>query len=138
MNLIEISPGVLRLDTDIFDNEEDVQYNPSSFMYYDNIEFTTIHHFTAHVKDLLLKYNRQAYSDIDTSVDLDGGTDMLSIVSFTSPLTKFTLNIPQRSNIIEIEREFIYLSIFKSVHSVIFQQPLQTFKQLAFYATAYF
>lgn len=138
MNLVTIAPGVLRLETDMFDEEEEVRYNPASFLYFDNKEFVTVDEFVAFVKGLLLRYSRQRYKDIETSVDISEGVNALSIASFVNPVTKFTLNIPERSGIIEIEREYILLSIYKSGNNIIFQQPIQTFKQLIFYTTSYF
>ena len=42
MKLTEIAPGVIYMDNDQLIEEEEKEYNPESFMAFDNIEFSSI------------------------------------------------------------------------------------------------
>ena len=110
----EVAPGVIYFDRELSLEEEDSkQYNPEHFMVFDGVEFITLSQFIFYLQHQIIEkeilHHKTVFSNIIQSTKEDTGGVFISL---TFQNIKVNLKIPGKSDILNIERERIYVSLF--------------------------
>ena len=110
----EVAPGVIYFDRELSLEEEDSkQYNPEHFMVFDGVEFITLSQFIFYLRHQIIEkeilHHKTVFSNIIQSTKEDTGGVFISL---TFQNIKVNLKIPGKSDILNIERERIYVTLF--------------------------
>lgn len=110
----EVAPGVIYFDRELSLEEEDSkQYNPEHFMVFDGVEFITLSQFIFYLQHQIIEkeilHHKTVFSNIIQSTKEDTGGVFISL---TFQNIKVNLKIPGKSDILNIERERIYVTLF--------------------------
>ena len=131
MKLTEIAPGVIYMDNDQLIEEEEKEYNPESFMAFDNIEFSSIDLFLNYVKKDIIEnkvFKAPVIFEPDLVTTKPGSTGAFLRIRFHN--IQLNLKIPPRYNILNIEREQLYISLFVNGHTWDMDLPINNFNEM--------
>ncbi len=131
MKLTEIAPGVIYMDNDQLIEEEEKEYNPESFMAFDNIEFSSIDLFLNYVKKDIIEnkvFKAPVIFEPDLITTKPGSTGAFLRIRFHN--IQLNLKIPTRYNILNIEREQLYISLFVNGHTWYMDLPINNFNEM--------
>lgn len=135
MSLIEVSPGIIRLEENEFMllDEEDKEYPPDYYLAFDGELFETYIDFLKYIKKIVIEcapINVTKQFLIKETLSVGG----LEVDYFQMRFDEYTLNlkIPPKSDILNIEREYINLTFWRGMQIVIKEQPIFKFSEIKF------
>lgn len=130
-----MAPGIIRMEKedDIFLEEVEKDYPPDYYLAFDNQLFETYFDFLKYIKQLILDNTpidpTKQFIVKETLTDSGSGTDYFHI-----RFGEYTLNlkIPQKSDILNIEREYVILTFWRGLQIIIREQPIFKFSDFVF------
>lgn len=134
MGFIEIDPGVIYFDRgiDYASLSDEAEYSPDHYLAFNGFDFESYLTFLEYIKtNLNLIYLKNLDYDIRISVGeidkvVNKGSDYF-IINFEN--TKIILKIPPRSDILNIERDILYFSLYINNNIWYLEQPIKKLDQ---------